>query len=287
MPKEKVGIVGVHNLALVDIDTKETAAILKVVDSANIDLGESVAKMKGGDSNFPYSVAIVDCNDTVTVPVREFPDNFMGLVYHGTQTSGTAETTGNIADAVNVTGTSVVAATGILAAITKTASPAVLKEGIYIAKAAAAATLNFYGYSDFDDLVESDDESGLVNATPYTISIGGTVAITELGITVTGGASATAFTPGDTAIIVIRKVNAGYINTPIADTKLDKYYKAYLMFQPSPEGHLDYIELYRVKVSRGAHNAAIKEYHSQELTLNVTKDSANSNLVGNWHKTKG
>jgi hypothetical protein len=286
MPKEKTGIVGVHNLALVDIDSKETVTILKVVDTANIDLGETVAKMKGGDSNFPYSAAIVDCNDTVTVPVKEFPDGYMGLVYHGTQTSGAAEASGNIADAVNVTGTSLVAATGILAAITKTVG-GTLREGIYMLKAAAAATLNVYGYSDFDDLVESDDESGLVNATPYTVATGATVAITELGITVTGGASATAFTPGDTAIVVIRKVNSGYINTPIVDKKLDKYYKAYLMFQPSPEGHLDYIELYRVKVSRGAHSAAIKEYHSQELTLNVTKDAANSNHVGNWHKTKG
>jgi hypothetical protein len=286
MPAEKIGLVGVHNIALVNFTTKAAAAILKVVDSANIDLGEVIAKMKGGDSNFPYSAAIVDANDTVTIPVKEFPDGFMSLMYHGTQTSGTTEATGNISTISNVTGTSIVAATGILATATATVG-GTLKEGTYLLKAAAAATLNIYGYSDFDDLVESNDETGLVNATAYTVATGAAVVLAEIGITCTGGASATAFTPGDTAILIIRKINLGYIDTPITDKKLDDYYKAYMFFQPSPEGNLDYVELYRVKVSRGAHSAAIKDYHSQEITLTVTKDAANSNHVGKWHKTKG
>lgn len=288
MPVKKEGLLGVANIALVDITTKETAMIAKVVDSANIDFGETVAKLKGGASNYPHSVAIVDCNDTITIPVKEFPDRYMGLIYHGTQTSGAAEAAGNIATPVNVTGTSIVSATtGITATITATVG-ATLKEGIYLLKCpTAGATLNVYGYSDFDDLVESNDESGLVNATPYTVTTGAATAITELGISVTGGSGAIAFTASDTAIVIIRKINSGYVETPIVDKKANKYYKAYLFFQINPEGNMDYIELYRCVISRGAHSATIKEFHSQEVTLTVTHDPDNSNHVGKWHKTKG
>lgn len=287
MGAPKKGILGVSSVALVDITTKEVAALLQVVDNVNIDLGETVAKLKGGDSNFPYSAAIVDCNDTITIPFKEFPDNFMQLLYRSTQTSGAAEAAGNISTPANVTGTSIISATtGITAAITAT-SGGTLKEGIFVIKAATAAKLNFYAYSDFDDINLSSDESGLVNATPYTIATGTAANITELGITVTGGSGTIGFTVGDTAIVSIRRINSGYVVTPIGDKKNNKYYEAYLMFQPTPEGNLDYIKLHRVMPSRGAHSAPIKDYHNQELTLTVTKDPANSNNVGYWHKTKG
>lgn len=287
MPVAKKGLLGLHNVAIVHPTSKALVSLLKVTDTANIDFGETVAVNKGGSSNFPYSAAVVDCNNTVTIPVKEFPDSFMSLLYHSVQTSGVAEAAGNISTPANVTGTSIVAATtGITATITATAA-ATLKEGIYLIKAASTTTLNFYGYTDFDDLVESNDETGLVNATPYTITTGGAIAITELGITVNGGSGTIGFTANDTAIVIIRRINGGYIDTPIVDKKNQQYYKAYLFFAPTPEGDMDYIELYRVMPSRGAHNAAIKEYHSNELTLTVTKDPANSNYVGNWHKTKG
>lgn len=288
MGTAKKGLLGVNNMALVDMATGDIASLLKVVDTANIDLGETVAKLKGGAGNFPYSVAIVDCNDTVTIPVKEFPDSFRSLLYHGTQTSCAAEIAGNISTIVNMTGTSVVAATGLTATGTPTAL-GTLKEGIYMLKAISATKLRVIGYTDFDSLVMADETKGEVNptTTDYTVSIGATVALTEIGVTVTAGASATAFTINDTAIFTVRRINAGYTNTPITDQFKQKYYKAYLFFQETPEGDMDYIELYRVKVSRGAHSAAVKEYHSQEITLTVTKDPAHSGQPGNWHRTNG
>lgn len=287
MPIAKKGLLGVHCLTIVDIATKEPVSILKVVDTANIDLGETVAVLKGGDSNHPYSAAVVDANHTVSIPVKEFPDSFVELLYRATQTPGAAEAAGNISTPANVTGTSIVSATtGITATITAT-SGSTLKEGTYIIKAASATTLNIYGYTSYDDLTMSNDESGLVNATPYTITTGTAANITEIGITVTGGSGTIGFTENDTAIVVVRRINSGILDTPIGDKKNNDYYKAYLYFTPTPEGDMDYIELYRVMPSRGAHSAAVRDYHSQEMTLTVTKDPANNNHVGKWHKTKG
>ena len=288
MPTAKNGILGLHNLAIVNPITKELVGggLLKITDSATIDLGETVVTLKGGDSNYPYSAAIVDANSTISVPVKEFPTNFMALINHSTATTAAAETAGAAGTAVNVTGTSVVAATGILAAAAATVG-GTLKEGIYIIKAASTTTVNIYAYTDFSCIALGSDVTGLVNATPYTITTSTAVAITEIGISLTGGAGTIGMTLNDTAIITVRKINTGTHDISITDCLNNSYYKVYMFFQPTTEGNLDYIELYRALVSKGSYSASIREFHSQELTITPTKDPSNSNYIGKWHRTLG
>lgn len=288
MATAKSGILGLHNIAIVNPTTKELVGdgLLKVADSATIDLGETVVTLKGGDSNYPYAAAIVDANSNISVPVKEFPTNFMALLSHSTATTAAAETTGTPGTAVNVTGTSVVAATGIDAAATATVG-GTLKEGIYIIKAASATTVNIYAYTDFSCLALQSDLTGLVNATPYTITTSTAVAITEIGISLTGSAGTIGMTENDTAIITVRKINTGTHDISITDCINNSYYKVYMFFQPTTSGDMDYIELYRALISKGSYSAAIRDFHSQEINITPTKDPANSNYIGKWHRTLG
>jgi len=289
MATVKSGILGFHNMAIIDPTTQELVGggLLKITDSVNIDFGETVAALKGGDGNHPYSTAVVDCNSSVTIPVKEFPVGMMSLLNRSTAVETTAETTGGFSTPTNVTGTSVVAATtGITAVVSATAS-GTLKEGIYILKAASATTLNVYAYTDFSCLALESDLTGLVNGTPYTITTGTATAITEIGMTVTGGSGTIGFTEDDTAVVTIRKINTGYSDVPVQDCVTSQYYTVFLFFQPTPEGALEYLKLYRCTVSRGAHSAPIRDYHSTEITLSPTKDHSNDYEVGSWHRTLG
>jgi len=275
-------ILGVHNLAIRDYKTGALEAILKVVDSASIDLGESVVSLKGGASNDAYGADIVDANNSVTIPVKEFSGGLMAQLYHNKVTTGDAEATGAIATPVNVKGTSFVSAsTGIASvAVTSGETP---KEGIYLLVAGKTNTFNIYAFSDFDcALAYSNESTGLVNATPYTLDA--SEAITELGITLTGG-SAITLVEGDSCIIEIRRPNSGYTEVEFGG-ECDKGYKTvYLFFGETQEKDLTFIELYKCMVSRGALSTPVRDYASQEITITPVKDPNKNNKVGRWHRT--
>jgi len=275
-------ILGVHNLAIRDYKTGTLEAILKVVDSASIDLGESVVSLKGGASNDAYGADIVDANNSVTIPVKEFSGGLMAQLYHNTVTTGTAEATGAVATPVNVKGTSFVSATTGIASIAVTSGKTPI-EGIYLLTALADNKFDIVAFSDFDcALAYNDEATGKVNKTSYTLAA--SVEIDELGVTITGG-SAIALVEGDTCIVEIRRPNSGYTEVEFGG-ECDKGYKTvYLFFGETQEKDLTFIELYKCTVSRGALSTPVRDYASQEITITPVKDPNKSNKIGRWHRT--
>lgn len=279
----KKPIKGVHNVAIADYKTGAVEAILKVVDSVNIDLGESVVSLKGGESNDAYAADIVDANNTVTVPVKEFPSNLMAMLYHNTATDAVAEATGAISTPFNVKGTTAYnPVTGVASiAVTSGATPV---EGVYLFVAAKDNKFNIYGFSDFDcALAYQNDQTGLVS--PLTaVVLDASEDIAALGITLTGG-SAIALVEGDSFIFEIRRPNSGYSEVSLGGECNKGYKRVYLFFGETQEKDLTFIELYKCTVSRGALSTPVRDYASQEITITPVKDPTKSNKIGKWHRT--
>lgn len=278
----KKPIKGVHNVAIADYKTGAIQAVLKVIDSVNIDLGESVVSLKGGESNDAYAADIVDANNTVTVPVKEFPSNLMAMLYHNTATEGAAEATGAISTPFNVKGTSAYSTTTGVASIA-VKSGATPVEGVYVFVAGATNTFNIYAFSDFNCALDyENDQTGLINAAPITLDA--SEDITELGITLTGG-SAIALVEGDSFIFEIRRPNSGYSEVLLGGECNKGYKRVYLFFGETQEKDLTFIELYKCTVSRGALSTPVRDYASQEITITPVKDPTKSNKIGKWHRT--
>lgn len=279
----KKPIKGVHNVAIANYKTGAVEAILKVVDSVNIDLGESVVSLKGGESNDAYAADIVDANNTVTVPVKEFPSNLMAMLYHNTATDAAAEATGSVSTPFNVKGTSAYdTVTGVASiAVTVGATP---KEGVYVFIAEATNKYSIYAFSDFDcALAYQNDKTGLV--TPLvSATLDASEDITAIGITLTGG-STIALVEGDSFIFEVRRPNSGYSEVSLGGECNKGYKRVYLFFGETQEKDLTFIELYKCTVSRGALSTPVRDYASQEITITPVKDPTKSNKIGKWHRT--
>lgn len=278
----KEQIVGLQAVAILE-PTTGIPTILDVLDSATTDIGDEIIALKGGAANDAYEAEIINCNNSVTFTAKEFPPEVLAIMFRNTPTETAAEASGTVSAPTNKKGTSVVAATGI--ATIATTVGGTLKEGRYVIKATTATKFKIHSYSSIDGKTLIDDTTGECTV-EYTGSTGTAIPIAELGITITCGASATAFTPGDTATFYIHRPNAGYVTTDIGGSTPGKYYEVWMFFQETTKRELSYVQYYRCLVSKGAWNNPIKDFHSMEYTITPTMDPANSNKIGKLYKSK-
>jgi hypothetical protein len=263
----KTQMVGVHSVAIVDRANGIPDAILKVVDAATIDLSDE----------------IVNVNGSISVPVKEFPEEFTKVLFRNTPTDAAAEATGTVVAPVNKKGTSVVSVAGI-ASIAATVGGTLL-EGRYTIEATAATKIKIHSKSDLGGQVFTDDQNGTATV-EYTLVAATPLPITELGITITPDAGAIAMVVGDTAEFTVRRINTGYTEQNIGGVTPGTYKEVWIFFQETTRRDLSYIKFHRCLISKGSWSAALKDFHSIEMTITPTADSAQSNMVGTLYRTK-
>lgn len=193
---------GIHSISPYSRTDGTPYGILKVVGSANLALSSPLEQLYAGSNKYAWAAENKTVSADIKAKVKAYPGFLFQLFLGATVTTAGVDTSGTISTPVNKLGTSIIAATGLATVTVKSASKANLKFGQYVLKALTSSTLAIYLMSDIDitrgtAAAYSDDTLVLVE----TISIATTVAtdITDLGITLTGGASATAFVVGDTA----------------------------------------------------------------------------------------
>lgn len=199
---------GVHSISPYNRTSKLPYGILKVIGSANIALTSDLEQLFGGSSKYAWAAESKTVNTELTAKVKAYPGFLFSLFLGATVTDTGVDTSGTITTAVNQTGTSIIAATGLASVAIKAAQKANLKFGKYVLKALTSTTLALYSYTDIDhargtDFVYTDDTL-LVTLTIGAVSTGATVAMDAAGLELTGGASATAFVVGDTASFEIK-----------------------------------------------------------------------------------
>ena len=269
-------VFGVHQVTAVNRTTGLPYGTAFVVQGSTFKMEGDTVELRGGSNKFAVAIEDGDINAELGFNVSEYP-NWLFEVFGGkAPTQGAAEATGNVSALVDKFGSSVVAATGLLAAITTTTA-ADLKFGKFVVKATAADEVKIYALTNVDfgrgSSLEYADDSLLID-TWSGITTGSTHLIPNLGVTLTAGASATAMTIGDTATFEIRPINT--INREVKIGGISDVFPEFtglIYAQKSGSGAVFEIEAYKLKAIGVGLGAERKQFGQNEYTAKAAYDT--------------
>jgi hypothetical protein len=272
-------IFGVHSISPYSRTTGLPYGEARVVQGSTFTLEGDSVELRGGSNRAAWAVEDGDITAELAFSVSEYPNWLFELFGGKAPTQGTAEASGFTSAIANKKGTSIVAATGILAAITKTAAD--LKFGKYVLKATDVNTLDVYCLSDIDfgrgtegEYVSDDLKIGTVD-----ISTGASDGIESFGLEFTGGASATAFVTGDTATFEVRPVNSFNREVKIGGiSDVFPEFGCLVYAQKSGSGAVVEIEAYKCKAIGLGLGAERKQFGASDYTAKLAYDSAENAL---------
>lgn len=200
---------GVHSISPYNRTSKLPYGILKVIGSAALALTSDLEQLFGGSSKYAWAAESKTVNTELTAKVKAYPGFLFSLFLGATVTDAGVDSSGAVSALTNQNGSSLVdASTGIASIAVKAAQKANLKFGKYVLKVLTSTTVGVYLLSDIDagrgtDVSYSDDELKLA-VTVATITTGGTIAMDDLGLELTGGSGTIGMTVGDTATFEVK-----------------------------------------------------------------------------------
>jgi hypothetical protein len=250
---------------------------MRVLQGSTFNLEGSDIELFGGSNNFSWAVEQGDINASFEFSVSEYP-NWLFEVFGGkAPTIGTAEVSGNVSALTAKKGSSVVAATGILSAVTVSTADN-LKFGKYVVEATAADAFKVYALSnvDFGRGAALDFTNDTMEIASFTevAGLGSAHVIAALGITFTTGASATAFIPGDTATFEIRPINTFNRSVKIGGiSDVFPEFSAVLYLQKRASGAVIQCDVYKLKASGLSIGAERKAFSQNDYTALASYDS--------------
>lgn len=269
-------VFGVHSVTPYNRTTGVPYGMARVLQGSTFKLEGDTIELFGGSSRFAWAIEDGDITAELGFSVSEYPNWLFELFGGKAPTQGTAETSGNVSTITNKNGTSVVAATGLLATGTVTTA-ADLKFGKYILKATDTDEIEIYCMSDADFGRGTDgsfSSDALLIDTWTGITSGATHLITNFGITLTAGASATAMTVGDTAEFEVRPVNTFNRLVSIGGiADVFPEFGAFVYAQKRGSGAVFEIEVYKLKAIGLTLGAERKTFSQNEYTAKASYDS--------------
>ena len=269
---------GVHSLTAFKItDGMPYGPQIRVLQGSTFNIEGQTIELFGGSNKFSWALEEGDTNASLEFSVSEYP-NWLFEVFGGkAPTVGSPEASGNVSAIANKQGTSIVAATGLLATVT-VATAANLKFTKFVIRATAADAFKVYAYSDVDfgrgaalDFVDDTMEVGSFTGVAGS---GSTHSIVELGVTFTTGASAAAFVVGDTATFEIRPINTYNRSVKIGGiADILPEFSAVVYLQKSARGKVFECEIYRLKGSGLSIGAERKTFSQNDYSALAAYDS--------------
>lgn len=274
---------GVHSITAYDPDTFLPFGTAKVIGVANFNNSGEIIDLFGGSNRYPWKkeAGVIDASGSFTF--KEIPDWAFKAFLGKDATVSAAEALGSVTATVNRKGTSVLAATGIIAASVLAASETDLKTAIYIVKAVSATTVDVYAMSDVDFKVGTglvfQDDALKITASPLTIATSATVTVPNTGIELTGGAGAIALVTGDTASYTTKAINDGSTDVVIGSDN-DQFIDVGLILhgQRQKDGTINEIDIYRGLGIGMPFNFAEKAFFEGEVAWGAQFDTARSGV---------
>lgn len=272
----------IHSLTAYNRTTSQPyGGELRVLQGSTFSFTGETVELRGGSLKVPWQVEDGDINSELSFSVSEYPNWLFELFGGKAPTVGTAEAAGYVSAITNKKGTSVVAATGVLAAIT-TGAAADLKAGKYVAVATTTTALKIYSMSDVDfsrgtagSFTADDGGIGTL-----TIGTGAASPLANFGISLTGGASATAFVVGDSAEFEIRGINTFNRKVKLGGlTDVFPEFGAFLAAEKSGSGSVFMIDCFKCKNIGLTLGAERKAFSSNEYTAKLSYDSAKDGIA--------
>ncbi len=268
---------GIHSISPYSRTDGTPYGILKVIGSANLALTSALEQLYAGSNKFAWAAENKQVNAELKAKVKAYPGFLFTLFLGATVTDAGVDTAGTITTAVNLKGTSMIAATGSVTPAVLTASKANLKFGKYVIVATGATGFDIYLVSDIDitrgtDAVYTDDT--LKVGAVAGMATGANSDVAGLGLRFVGGASATAFVTGDSAYF--------YVNPPSTKTSsivvgqsTDSFpnFGALLLAQKRATGEMFEIDAHNCVGGGLPINLAENAFSEPELTMACLYDS--------------
>lgn len=273
-------IFGVHSMTPYNRLTGQPYGMARVLQGSTFKLTGSIVELYGGSNRFSWQNEDGDIKAELGFSMNEYPNWVLALFGGKAPTDGSAEPSGGVTNAVNVKGTSVVAAAGILAAIT-TLAAADLKFGRYTLVATDANTLAVFCASDVDFAHGSPlpftDDSLKVGSVDIVTATG--TNLVAAGLTFTGGGSTTAFVTGDSATFEVRSPNS-VVSDVVLGGISDEFpeFGAYIYAQKSGDGAIIELEVYRLKAIGLGLGAERKQFGKSDYTAMASYDAVKNGI---------
>lgn len=276
-----IAVYGVHSVSPYKRTTGEFYGTLKVLDSSSVALNGEQNELRGGSNRHAWASEDGPITSEMNLKVGQMEDFMYELFLGKAPTPITTEASGNVSTLTNKYGSSLVAATGLLGTIT-VSTAANLKFGKYVIKATSSTAFDIFMSTDIDHTRGTDTEfsSDVLKVASVTgVSSGGSSAVAALGITFTGGASATAFVTGDTATFEVRPVNTGGATVRVGGSAdIFPEFGCIIMAQARSNGELFEIDAFRCKASGMPLGFEAFAWAKPELKAKLLFDSTKNGL---------
>lgn len=272
-------IYGVHSVTPYSRADGSYYGIIKVVESSSLSLSGKQNDLFGGSNKYAVASETGEINSEMSLKIAEMPDFAFYLFLGKLPTKTTAETGGAVTTAVNVKGTSMIAATGLLTpSVTASTGAAQLKFGKYLLKAVSATAFDVYNATDIDltrGTAEPYLDDTLVLAHVTGVATGATSAVANLGLDFVGGASATAFVVGDTCVFDVRPVNlkSSVVRVGAAADVFPEF-GCVVMAQKRGSDELSELDIFRCKASGMPIGFDMFAWAKTDIKVKVLYDSA-------------
>lgn len=283
---------GIHSVTPYNVTTGNFFGIIRVLQGSTFSLQGEVNELRGGSSKYAWTTEDGNINAELQISASEYPDFLFELFLGKAPTAVVPEAAGNVSTLTDKNGTSVVAATGLLGAIT-VSTAADLKFGKYVVKATGAAAISVYKSTNIDDTRgtdASDYSSDLLLVESFTgVGSGSTHVLTNHGITLVAGASAGAMVADDTATFEVRPVSTVGGITATFGGLGDSYseFGALLYSAKRGNGEMFEIDVFRAKAIGMSLGAQEKAYSSWSVTAKCSYDSSRSGVYSIRHLQPG
>ena len=134
--------------------------------------------------------------------------------------------------------------------------------------------------------VDYDSDLLLIESGITVSDTGGTTAIADWGLEITGGSGTVAMTTGDTATFSVRPPNSKSMDVVIGATT-DSYpeFGAIIMAQARGNGELFEVDCYRLKAAGLPIGFATNEWSNAEVTCTAFYDSTRNGVFSMRHVT--
>lgn len=279
---------GIHSLTPYNPVSGVYYGTLMVLKGSTFTMSGETTELRGGSNPYPWAAENGDLSSELSINCSEYPDFIFELFLGKAPTAQTAELSGDASAIVDKYGTTVVGATGLLAAVT-VSTPADLKFGKYVIKATGAAAASIYCSTNIDkrrgtDAADFTDDSLLISAITG-IGSGSTHIIAGYGITLTAGASAGGMTIGDTATFEVRPVTNSANITATFGALSDTFpeFGALLYTAQRSNGEMTEIDVFKVKAIGLTLGAEEKAFSSWNVTGKASYDSNRSGVFSLRH----
>lgn len=283
-------IFGVHSVtAYSRTDGLPYGPQLRVLEGSSISMAGDVVELFGGSNKFSWAAEDGQIKAEMDLKADEFPDYLFELFLGKAPTSVTTpDTAGTLSTAANKKGTSVMAATGLTSVTIKSASKADLKFGKYVLKAVDTTHLDVYLLSDIDigrgNPATIQNDMMKITATPLAISTGAAVDVPNCGLTLTGGASATAFIAGDTATFEVLPLSNSSMSVVIgASDTIFPEFGALALAQKRGNQEMFEVDCYRCKGAGMPLSFARNAFAKNDVKIKLLYDSVLNGVMKARH----